>query len=76
MPKGSERRMNRDVLICSAVGILGALIFAKGRQPLRKLQRACIVMRAAGFMCCEYIEGAKARHYRWREMVERAEREA
>ncbi len=67
--------MNRDILICSAVGIVGALLFAKGRQPIRKLQRACILARACGFMCREYIEGAKARHYRWRECVARAERE-
>ncbi len=68
--------MNTNVLICSAVGIVGALLMAKGRQPIRRLQRACILARAAGFMCAEYLEGAKSRHYRWREMVERAEREA
>ncbi len=68
--------MNRDILICSAVGIVGALLAARGRQPIRRLQRACILARAAGFMALEYYEGAKARHYRWREMVERAEREA
>ncbi len=67
--------MNRDILICSAVGIVGALLFAKGRQPLRKLQSALADMRACGYMLQEWVDGAKSRNYRWRECLERARRE-
>ncbi len=67
--------MNRDFVIYASVGIIGALLAAKGRKPLWKLQRACVLLRAVGFQAKEYFEGAKSRHYRWRESLERAEKE-
>ncbi len=65
-----------DFLLCSAVGIVGAFLAARGRQPIRRLQRLCIVLRAVGFQAQECWDGAKARLGRWQECVARAEREA
>ncbi len=69
-------RMNHsDLMFCASVGIVGALLAAKGRKPLWKIQRTCVLLRAAGYQAREYFEGAKSRHYRWRESLEKAERE-
>ena len=68
--------MNKDLLLCTGVGILGAVLVAKGRKPLWKIQRACVVLRAAGFQARECFDGAKARLNRWEECVSKAERES
>jgi hypothetical protein len=64
-----------DLMFCTSVGIVGALLAAKGRKPLWKIQRACVLLRAAGFQARECFEGAKARLNRWPECLSKAERE-
>ena len=63
------------ILTCASVGLVGALLFAKGRRPLLKLQRGITLLRASGYLLEEMAEGAKSRLYRWPECKSKAERE-
>ena len=64
-----------DIFVCSTVGVLGAVLYARGRKPLLKLQRGITLLRAAGYMLEEMADGAKSRLYRWPECKGKAERE-
>lgn len=63
------------IVICAGVGLVGALLAAKGRHPLLKLQRAIVVLRAAGYLAQSMCEAAWERRGRWREMRAKAEGE-
>lgn len=67
--------MTSDLIFCASVGIVGALLAAKGKRPILKLQRACVLLRAVGFQAQSCWEGGKARLSRWPEHIARAERE-
>jgi hypothetical protein len=64
-----------SILTCASVGLVGALLFAKGRRPLLKIQRGITLLRASGYLLEEMAEGAKSRLGRWPECKARAERE-
>lgn len=60
--------------IAMATGASVAIVRIVRHKPLERIQRGVVLMRAAGFLIAEMIEGAKLRVARWPECVERARR--